>query len=388
MSVTSSFFNTSSGTAGELGALVETVTPPETLPMAAHIEREVAIYDAATFALATHDPSARERLLSELAYVLLDGAGVFIVKGAVAVSVVEAVTVEFEAIIAEQNAGGAAAGDHFAPAGANDRVWNALEKLAVRAPELFVDYYNNDAVALASTAWLGPGYQVTSQLNVINPGGAAQTPHRDYHLGFMNADQAIPFPSHVHTMSPLLTLQGAIAHCAMPVETGPTLLLPHSQKLRAGYVSAHRADVRALFAERHVQLPLEVGDAMFFNPALMHAGGSNRTSNVRRMANLLQISSAFGRALEAVDRTRICRVLYPVFSDLVRSGRLVSDLESAIAASAEGYAFPTSLDRDPPIGGMAPLCQADFLRRALAEGWSAEVFNAELDALDQRRRSW
>ena len=96
MSVTSSFFNTASGTAGELGALVETVTPPETLPMAAHIEREVAIYDAATFALATRDPSARQRLLSELAYVLLDGAGVFIVKGAVAVSVVDAVTVEFE----------------------------------------------------------------------------------------------------------------------------------------------------------------------------------------------------------------------------------------------------------------------------------------------------
>ena len=31
--------------------------------------------------------------------------------------------------------------DHFAKAGANDRVWNALEKLAVRDSEAFVDYY-------------------------------------------------------------------------------------------------------------------------------------------------------------------------------------------------------------------------------------------------------
>ena len=81
-------------------------------------------------------------------------------------------------LIAEQRASGAVAGDHFAPPGANDRVWNALEKLAVAAPEVFVDYYANDILALVATAWLGPGYQVTSQLNVVNPGrqGAGRPP--------------------------------------------------------------------------------------------------------------------------------------------------------------------------------------------------------------------
>ncbi len=39
-------------------------------------------------------------------------------------------------------------------------------------------------------AWLGPGYQVTSQVNVVNPGGQAQVAHRDYHLGFMTEAQA------------------------------------------------------------------------------------------------------------------------------------------------------------------------------------------------------
>ena len=95
-------------------------------------------------------------------------------------------------MIAEQRASGAAAGDHFAKPGANDRIWNALEKLAVADPEAFVDYYANDAVALAAQAWLGPGYQVTSQLNVVNPGGAGQTVHRDYHLGFQSARRARP----------------------------------------------------------------------------------------------------------------------------------------------------------------------------------------------------
>ncbi len=109
-------------------------------------------------------------------------------------AVVDRATAAFEQLIAEQQAGGAVAGDHFAPPGANDRVWNALEKLAVAAPEVFVDYYANDILALVATAWLGPGYQVTSQLNVVNPGGQAQVGHRDYHLGFLpNAvDRALP----------------------------------------------------------------------------------------------------------------------------------------------------------------------------------------------------
>ena len=168
-------------------------------------------------------------------------------------------------------------GDHFARPGANDRVWGALDKLAVTDPETFADYYANDVLALVSEAWLGPGYQVTSQVNVVNPGGQAQVAHRDYHLGFMDRDQAQAFPAHVHALSPGLTLQGAVAHVDMPVETGPTLYLPHSQKYPAGYLGYHDAAFTAYFEEHHVQLPLVAGDAVFFNPALFHGAGTNRT---------------------------------------------------------------------------------------------------------------
>jgi ectoine hydroxylase-related dioxygenase (phytanoyl-CoA dioxygenase family) len=109
-----------------------------------------------------------------------------------------------------------------------------MEKLALRAPEVFADYYANDLIATACRAWLGPGYQVTSQVNVVNPGGAAQEPHRDYHLGFATDIQAARFPAHVHRLPPVLTLQGAVAHTDMPTETGPTLYLPHSQKYLPG----------------------------------------------------------------------------------------------------------------------------------------------------------
>src|SRR5690606_836574 len=139
------------------------------------------VYDAARLLDAPPD-AARDELVRAFS----DGPGVVVVRGAYPDrSVVHRATAAFEEMITAPPASGAVAGDHFAKPGANDRVWNALEKLAVHAPDVFVDYYANPVLALVSTAWLGPGYQVTSQVNVVNPGGAAQVGHRDYHLGFL-----------------------------------------------------------------------------------------------------------------------------------------------------------------------------------------------------------
>jgi ectoine hydroxylase-related dioxygenase (phytanoyl-CoA dioxygenase family) len=290
-------------------------------------------------------------------------------------------------MIAEQKAAGVAGGDHFATPGANDRVWGALDKFALREPGAFAAYYGNDAIALVSEAWLGRGYQVTSQVNVVTPGGTAQVAHRDYHLGFMSEEQARAYPAHVHRLSPAMTLQGAVAHCDMPVETGPTMYLPHSQKYAPGYVAFHRPEFTAYFDEHFVQLPLRKGDAVFFNPALFHGAGTNRSAGVRRMANLLQVSSAFGRAMETVDRTAMCRALYPALLQLRARGTDERTLRNVVAASAEGYAFPTNLDRDQPIGGLAPESQAELVWRALEAGWAPGALDAELTAHVARRAS-
>jgi len=281
--------------------------------------------------------------------------------------VVDRATAVFERIIAAEKVGGGPSGDHFGKPGANDRVWNCLEKHAVLDPESFVDYYANDLVALAARAWLGPGYQVTAQVNLVHPGGAAQTVHRDYHLGFMDAAQAARYPAHVHSLCASLTLQGAVAHCDMPVESGPTLYLPHSQKYSHGYLAYWLPQFQEYFVANHIQLPLRKGDLVFFNPALLHAAGSNVSPDIDRMANLLQINSAFGRAMEAVDRRRVVAAVYPVLVARQRAGWSSTALDTVIAASAEGYPFPTNLDRDQPVASMAPPTQADLVRASLAE---------------------
>ena len=182
----------------------------------------------------------------------------------------------------------------------------------------------------------------------------------------------------MHRLSPALTLQGAVAHVDMPLETGPTLYLPHSQKYPGGYLVADRDDFRACFAEHHVQLPLAKGDAAFFNPALLHGAGTNRTADVRRMANLLQISSAFGRAMEAVDRARVSRAVLPALRRMRAAGAVEGHLRNAVAAAAEGYAFPADLDRTPPVDGLAPPSQADLLLRAVLGDWDDDRFAAAI----------
>ncbi|MFB8244312.1 phytanoyl-CoA dioxygenase family protein [Streptomyces sp. NPDC055952] len=359
--------------------LVEQATDPSDVPHASAVERNVPVYDCALL-------EGDRMVQAELVRALADGPGIVVLRGAFPdPGVVDRATAVFEALIAEQRASGTAAGDHFAAPGANDRVWNALEKAALYDAEAFADYYANDVLALVATAWLGPGYQVTSQLNVVNPGGAAQSAHRDYHLGFLTNEKAAAYPAHVHRLSPVLTLQGAVAHCDMPVESGPTMYLPHSQKYEPGYLAWRRPEFRAYFEEHQVQLPLAKGDAVFFNPALFHAAGTNRSSGIRRMANLLQVSSAFGRAMETVDREAVANAVYPVLLRRKAEGADRAWLDNVVAASAEGYPFPTDLDSDPPLDGLAPPSQADLVRRALTEEWEPAVLRAELRAAARRR---
>jgi ectoine hydroxylase-related dioxygenase (phytanoyl-CoA dioxygenase family) len=364
----------------DLRAVLEPGTDPARYPRA-EIVQGVPVYGSAQLLAELDGPDGGRAAQAELVRAMLDGPGIVVIRGAFAGSiessaVLDRATGAFHALITAQRAAGTAPGDHFAAAGANDRVWNALEKLAVADPDVFAAYYANDVLAMVCDAWLGPGYQVTSQVNVVNPGGAAQSPHRDYHLGFQTAAGAARYPAHQHALSPALTLQGAVAHVDMAVQTGPTLYLPHSQKYREGYLVADREDFRAFFAEHHVQLPLAAGDAAFFNPALLHGAGTNRTSDVRRMANLLQVSSAFGRAMERVDRARVSRAVLPALRRMRAAGAPERQLRNVVAAAAEGYSFPADLDATPPVDGLAPPSQADRLLEAALAGWDDDRFAA------------
>lgn len=357
-------------------------------PLARKAEKNILIYSGDDVREAAGELHKRKSMMAEWAGVLMEGPGVFVIKNALNHhQAIDRATQLFEAMIAVQHKTGTGGGDHFAKPGANDRIWNSLQKHCLADPDNFAEYFAADAITMASEAWLGPDWQMSAQLNRVNPGGAAQSAHRDYHLGFMTSARAATFPAHVHRLSPLMTLQGAVAHCDMPLESGPTLFLPYTQNLIDGYLAFGSPEYQEYFNAHHVQLPLEKGDAVFFNPALMHAAGANRSKDIYRMANLLQVSSAFGRAMETLDRIAMAKALYPALQTALKNGRSNAAAKNAVSCAAEGYAFPTNLDLDPPVGGLAPQSQAAFMIECLEKDVPAVEFAAKLDALEAKRKS-
>ncbi|MEM7442162.1 MAG: phytanoyl-CoA dioxygenase family protein [Pseudomonadota bacterium] len=374
---------------GELRTAVERTTEPRDYPFAEEISRNVPIYDADAIRTAFDRPEKIKAYMAEWNRALGPGPGIIAFRNAIPDrTLIDDVSEILNKIIEDERASSSGSGDHFAPAGKNSRVWNSHEKLCIASPELFARYNANHIVPLASRSWLGPNYQITAQVNVVRPGGQAQVCHRDYHMGFQTAEALAQYPASVHALSPALTLQGAIAHVDMPVDSGPTKLLPYSQTYLPGYLATTRSDIRAYFEEHAVQLPLAKGDALFFNPAVFHAAGENRSADIDRLANLMQIGSGYGRSIEIVDRTRMCHALYQTLSDLKQAGSLTEhEINNVIEASAEGYPFPANLDIDSPLSGMAPPSQQDVMRQALAEGWDKAAFGKAIDEQQGRKRS-
>ncbi|MBT2372191.1 phytanoyl-CoA dioxygenase family protein [Pseudomonas fluorescens] len=367
----------------DFAQLCEQQAHPQDYPHCTEVQNNVPIYQAQTLRDAD-----RDTLMNELHRLFRDGPGVMVVRqGYADLSVIDRHSQVFKAIFAEQAAQGVAA-DHFAKAGSNGRIWNSLQKAALHSPSSFVEYYANPLLGLIAEAWLGPGFQVTAQVNVVHPGGQAQQPHRDYHLGFQTSEVVERFPLPLHMLSQYLTLQGAVAHSDMPLETGPTQLLPFSQQYPLGYLAWPRPEFIEYFQHHAVQLPLSKGDLLFFNPALFHAAGTNRTTDCQRMANLLQISSAFGKPMETLDRERMMLALYPCLLERLADKVLdAQGLEAVIACTADGYSFPTNLDTDPPLQGLAPQTGQQLMHLALTERWPYATFAERVEQMRIKRQA-
>jgi len=373
----------------DFAALISRRVDINDIPNAVSAPNNIPVYDTASIADQLADTDKRRELMAEWARILHSGAGVLVVKGAQPDhQAIDEATAIYHQIIAREKNGDSGGGDHFAVAGSNDRIWNSLQKLCEAAPDTFIRYFSSVAVDAVCEAWLGPNYQMTAQVNLVHPGGQAQQAHRDYHLGFQSVEASSYYPAHVHDLSPLLTLQAGIAHDEMPVGSGPTKLLPFSQLYRPGYVAWRRDDFRACFEEHHVQLALSKGDVVFFSPALFHAAGENKSSDIHRLVNLLQVSSAFGRAMESIDRVKMCKAVYPPLCAAWQGNQLTeAQLDAVIAATAEGYAFATNLDRDPPINGLAPESQQALLKAHVLAQHNRSDFFHQLDQQAIRRKA-
>ena len=203
----------------------------------------------------------------------------------------------------------------------------------------------------------------------------------------MDRSQSQAYPAQVHALSPVLTLQGAVAHVDMPVETGPTLYLPHSQKYPQGYVAYHDPAFTEYFEQHYVQLPLDKGDAVFFNPALFHGAGTNRTSG--RRAGWPTCCRCRPRSAGRWRRWTPPRSARPSTrcsaAGRPRARRPPGDERRGRRGG--GLPVPDQPRPRPAGRSLAPQSQAGLVHQALAENWDDARLAEALTAQQARRLS-
>lgn len=358
--------------------LTKQITFKNTYPLCSKVESNIPIYDCNDFDLL--DLKQLDKLQDQLYHNLVSGPGVYVLKHFFKnLTIIDQANAAFDAIIESELLATGAKGDHFAPGSANSRIWNSFSKHALQDPGSFAEYFSNPWFKVVCESYLGPSYRITSQVNIVRPGGKAQMPHRDYHLGFQTDGGVVAWPKAVHALSGLLTLQGAVAHTNMPRDSGPTRLMPYSQNFEEGFRSYRSEEFVDYFTANYVALPLEKGDAIFFSPALFHAAGENCTKDFDRAANLIQVSSAFGKTMETIDTLPLIETTYDLLSAKHKAEGMSIEVDAFIRAVGEGYPFPTNLDSRPPApGGMAPESEQDILRRGISDGWDKKRMIEEL----------
>ena len=360
----------------ELISICSQETIEANYPLSDSISNNVVIYDAKDFRSFVGNIEEEIKLKTEMHHVLESGPGVFVVRNLYNEDVIDESNAIFEKIVKNESN---SSNDHFA-AGTNTRIWNSFQKVAMENQEAFINYYSNDLVKIISESWCGPNSQMTAQVNIVRPGGEMQKPHRDYHLGFQENEVVEKFPISIHRLSNYLTLQGGVAHTDMPLESGPTVVLPYSQQYDLGYLTWRDTKFADFFNKYSVQNSMSKGDGIFFNPAIFHAAGANTTNNFHRIGNLLQISSAFGKTMEHIDYIKIITHIYPSLLDHIKNKTLSERLiENVLICATDGYAFPTNLDSDKNSDSkLQGMSMFDLTKQSLLDSLSPEKFKLKL----------
>ena len=360
----------------ELISICSQETIEANYPLSDSISNNVVIYDAKDFRSFVGNIEEEIKLKTEMHHVLESGPGVFVVRNLYNEDVIDESNAIFEKIVKNESN---SSNDHFA-AGTNTRIWNSFQKVAMENQEAFINYYSNDLVKIIAESWCGPNSQMTAQVNIVRPGGEMQKPHRDYHLGFQENEVVEKFPISIHRLSNYLTLQGGVAHTDMPLESGPTVVLPYSQQYDLGYLTWRDTKFADFFNKYSVQNSMSKGDGIFFNPAIFHAAGANTTNNFHRIGNLLQISSAFGKTMEHIDYIKIITHIYPSLLDHIKNKTLSERLiENILICATDGYAFPTNLDSDKNSDSkLQGMSMFDLTKQSLLDSLSPEKFKLKL----------
>ena len=78
-------------------------------------------------------------------------------------------------------------------------------------------------------------------------------------------------------------------------------------------------------------------------------------------------------------------MLNAIYPALRQSSHGAEGLAAVVAASAEGYPFPTNLDLDQPVDGLTPPSMAEIVTELIERRAPADELASRLDGYSARR---
>ena len=112
------------------------------------IKNNIPIYNMKNLKDNLHDKNKRLSLLSEWAYIFSQSSGVLVLENTYDdCSSIDEATKIYEKIIIEEKEKNIGGSDHYAKPGANDRIWNSLQKLCEKNPLVFAKYFGNEIIS-------------------------------------------------------------------------------------------------------------------------------------------------------------------------------------------------------------------------------------------------
>ena len=122
----------------EFQKIIEQSLALASVPNAVAVENNIPIYDVMNFRDALTNASTKSELMAEWAWVLKESSGAIVLRNAYQdTAVIDQATKLYENIIKQEKLKEGGGADHFAAAGANDRIWNYF-KNCVKVLECFL----------------------------------------------------------------------------------------------------------------------------------------------------------------------------------------------------------------------------------------------------------
>lgn len=226
------------------------------------------------------------------------------------------------------------------------RLWNFYSDLSQYDIKTWIDYFGDKNLYNLLSLWMGAYLRYSAQVNILKKGYLGHWIHQDYPVGLYSKDFVKKLSPVQYQSIQHFSLQVLIAHDEMTPSNGALKVLPASQLWsQAQIINFSSNSFTEFFNTECHEICMSPGDALFYNPHLIHCTGDLNDGEQRRAA-LILATSPFLVPMEKTNFSCIQEQLDPYLkSQLVMNKISKEDVKRLLQISSDPCQFPMTFSK-------------------------------------------